>query len=347
MFKSKRLSLLSIFALIVSSLSITGLNVSAASAAPERLTEFKINGTDITGDSVINLDPGTTSFSLKLTGEYYIDPLVTLGSQEIDVPVTVVPETWYYVAAEDGTCKDGVDGRAYEDTMDSALACVDPATSELASFIVNRNLYSLDTTVDGLVVGENTLTVVARDDHNLEYPAPSTTVILNVAPFLTNLQVDGANVADGDTVNLAANTSSVEVVATPTQADATVTITGATGLVAGENTLSILVEDADGKSATYTITLVVVLSTDTGASFTINGADAVEGEDIYVDYGTQSVSVTVATTDVNSTYFIDGDLGLETGLNDLSVIVTAADTSVSQEYHFNIIVRENNDTSVN
>ena len=164
---------------------------------------------------------------------------------------------------------------------------------------------------------------------------------------LAVFQVNGQDVTDGSTVNLDPNTTSVAVTATPVDETATVSVVGDSNLGVGSNDLTVTVTSTDETSAVYSVTLNVLPSTDTGALIYVNGVNRVDGEDVYVAYGTYGVTVEVVTSDVNSSYFVDGDLGLETGDNDLVVTVTAADGVTSQEYHINVNVHQNTDTSVN
>ncbi|NDE88490.1 MAG: hypothetical protein EB055_00700 [Micrococcales bacterium] len=175
----------------------------------------------------------------------------------------------------------------------------------------------------------------------------NSTAAMAASSELSVFTVNGTDVTDGMSLNLDANTTSVDVVATPVDPGATVNITGDTNLVAGGNDLVVTVTSTDSVVSTYTVSLNVLLSSDTGATIYVNGDLRVDGEDVYVDYGTESVSVSVETTDPNATYFITGDLALETGDNDLVVTVTAADGVSSQDYSINVNVHENTDTTVN
>jgi len=163
---------------------------------------------------------------------------------------------------------------------------------------------------------------------------------------LAVFQVNGQDVTDGSTVNLDPNTTSVAVTATPVDQAATVAVVGDTGLSSGSNDLTVTVTATDATSSVYSVTLNVLPSTDAGALIYVNGDNRVDGEDVYVPYGTYGVTVEVVTSDVNATYFVDGDLGLETGDNDLVVTVTAADGETTQQYFINLNVLPNTDTSI-
>ena len=158
--------------------------------------------------------------------------------------------------------------------------------------------------------------------------------------------VNGTTVADGDTVNLDPYTTSVDVVATPV-AGATRVISGGTDLSTGSNDLIVTVSDGAGLSTVYTVNLNVLASNDTSAVVTVNGEELADGDNYLVPWGTSSVNVSVVTGDSNATYFVDGELDLETGDNELSVLVTAADGVTTQTYTFNVLVLLNTNTSVN
>ena len=323
MLKSKRISLLTIIALVI---PMAGLGTSAANALTDSsFQSLKINGTEITtvdNAATVELAPGTTSVSLEAL------------SQPVE-----------YLEASFG-------GNTYSSTRSEDLTEV------------------LNTTLTGLVSGDQLLTITSADGNNHATVHETISITLHVIPLFSSLTVDGLAAKEGSTISLEANTSSVDVAVQAINPDATVTITGNTGLVAGENTLSIsvanpststlgddpstteIVEDnfeivTPGLSAVYTITLDVAVSTNTEAIITINGVERVEGEDIFVDFGTTSVAVTVAPLDANSTYFINGDLDLVTGDNELVVTVIAADGTTTHDFNFNVNVHANTDTSVN
>ena len=162
---------------------------------------------------------------------------------------------------------------------------------------------------------------------------------------LATFTVNGAAVTDGATVDLAPNTTSVAVVAVASDPTATVTKVGGTDLTVGSNDLTVTVTDASNVAMIYSVTLNVLASSDSSASIAINGQDVSSGDNFLVDWGTQSVNVTVAPTDVNASYFVTGDLDLATGDNALTVTVTAADGS-STDYVYNVLVLPNTDTSL-
>ena len=289
MFKSKRVSLLTIFALLLpSSAGLATIGVSAASAASSHtaLTSLTVDGVAATPGSTVNLPAGTTTAVVAAT------------------------------VGED------------------AVATVTGGTG----LVVGNNAVTID------VVANWTEESVAQTD------SESFTLNLKVAAYDSSLSVftvNGAAVTDGAVIDLAPYTTAVDVVATAADAaHSTVVVTGATGLSLGENTLRAVVSAADGTSTTYTATLVVPVSDDASSVVTVQGEELINGESIEVDWGTQTVSVVVRTTDTNATYVVNGATGLTTGDNLLSVVVTAKDGVSTEETQITVTVLPNTDSSV-
>jgi hypothetical protein len=100
--------------------------------------------------------------------------------------------------------------------------------------------------------------------------------------------------------NVAAGTTSVTVVGTPNSSSATVLVTGATGLVTGNNTVTVKVTAEDGTIATNTF-VVHVRSDDTSLStFTVNSTAVVNGSTFNLSAGTTAVSVVAVPTALSS-----------------------------------------------
>ena len=298
MFISKRLSLLTTFALVVTSLS--GLT-SAASANGGPFTTFTVNGTAVANGDVVVITPDTKSADLVVSGTLPYD---------INAGVNTTGDTAESVPNEDFTVS----------TLTKTFSNLPFGDSEL--FVKTGN---------------------ALEPESIHL----STITLRVTPMLSSLTVGGVEVADGGSLDLSANTSSVEVVATAVDPLASVTVVGATELQVGTNELLVTVVDSNAVTGVYTVTLNVPASTDTIATITINDEAIASGDNMTVPYGTTEVTVAVSLNDPNATYFVTGELGLETGDNTVTVTVTAADTVTIEEYTFNVEVLLNTDTSVN
>ena len=164
--------------------------------------------------------------------------------------------------------------------------------------------------------------------------------------------------ADVATLNLSAGVLSADVVATATDVDnTTVTITGASGLHLGANTLSVLVADSSDASLNtlYTRTLNV-LNNDNSAVIIVNQDELINSESTEADWGTTSVPVVVTPTDSHSTVKVNGvsvavvngvattsATGLQTGENTVSIVVTAPNGEADESL-ITVIVDQNTDT---
>ena len=149
------------------------------------------------------------------------------------------------------------------------------------------------------IVGKGTTTITATQAAFGEYNSGSVLGVLMVANNDTSLAVftvNGTVVTDGSIVNLPAKTASVNVVATLTDLNARVLITGDSILMPGNNLLTVEVtaEDLVTKQE-YNVTLSVALSNDTSLSvFTVDGVPVQDGST--VDMKIETTNLTVVAT---------------------------------------------------
>jgi len=179
-----------------------------------------------------------------------------------------------------------------------------------------------------LVTGENTLvvTVTAADGETTQDYTVTLVVALNTDASLATFTINGEDVADGDSISVPANTGAVEVVAVATDANATIDIAGGDALEAGDNSVVVTVTAADGETVeTYTVTVTVELSTETGVSeILVDGQVAIDNDVILAsDPSATEVDVTVTTIDENATVDISGNTELVAGDNTITIVVTA------------------------
>jgi hypothetical protein len=298
LFRSKRLSLLTIFALVVTSLS--GL-ASAASANVSPFSTFTVNGTAVTDGSVVVISAETKSADVVVSGAVAYDITAFVGA--INAVAEAVP-------------------------------------NEDFSF------YSLTDTFSNLPFGDSEL--VVRTGNALEPESIySATVTLRVTSLLSSLKINNVETADRTTVYLEPKTKSVEVLPVAVDENATITVEGATGLEIGANELTVTVTNSDNVTGVYTINLDVPANENTGATFTVNGTTIANEGRFTVPFGTTEVAVEVTLADVDATFFITGELDLQTGENPVTVTVTAEDTVTIQEYSFIVEVLRSTNTAVN
>ena len=154
---------------------------------------------------------------------------------------------------------------------------------------------------------------------------------------LSVFTLDGTDVlTPGSSISVVYTTTSVTVVATPTDPSANVAISGDTGYSQGSTyTVTVVVTAQDGiTQTTYTADVFVdsepppsFSSDNTLSVFTIEGTDVSGGGSVTVPYGTTSVSVN-AVPSFNpgaSITSISGNTSLVTGENTVYVTVTAED----------------------
>jgi hypothetical protein len=88
--------------------------------------------------------------------------------------------------------------------------------------------------------------------------------------------VNGISKVSGDTINVAAGVTSVTVVATPTDSNASSVVAGSTGLLEGTNTVSVVVTAQDGTTqitSTFTVVVATALETATAAVIAAEAAE--------------------------------------------------------------------------
>ena len=219
-----------------------------------------------------------------------------------------------------------------------------------------------DVTIAGdsnLKVGSNTLTVTVTDKDD----ATNKTVYTRTLNVLNNdnsadIVVNQDLLINGESTEVDWGTTSVPVVVTPTDSNATVTVNGTsvalvggkasttvTGLTTGDNTVTVVVTAANGEADESILTVVVDQNTDTSATITVEGIIADDGDTIPLDTGTTDPDIEVTTTDVNATVDIVGGSDLIPGENRVDIYVTAEDGVTFQVYNLTLMVALDDDAS--
>lgn len=166
-----------------------------------------------------------------------------------------------------------------------------------------------------------------------------------VTTTLATFTIDGGDVEDGDVLVVPSGTTSVTVVATPTDGGATAVVTGNTGLVTGENEVKVVVTSSNN-SVTQTYTVIVFVSSESNvfsndatlSSLAVNGTVITAGQTVEVAPLTSAVTVVATTSNINATSVVTGAINLVTGLNNVSVTVTAEDGTTTRVYAFKVRV---------
>ncbi|MFN5160049.1 MAG: beta strand repeat-containing protein, partial [Rhodoluna sp.] len=328
------------------------------------LTTFTVAGIDVADGDTLDLEPYTFNpeivieptdpdATFVLTGG--TDLVVGLNTITLVVTAADATTTATYTVTLNLLLGNNVELSSLQingtDAFDGDNIVVDYGTTEVDIAVVTVDADATVEIVGGtdLQPGENTVTVnvTAADGETTAAYTVTVTVALNNDASLAVFAVNGNDVVDGETIELEYGVTSVEVVADPTDPDATVEISGNTDLVSGENTLTVTVTAADGETVVeYLVTLLVALNSDTSlAVFQVNGVDVVDGGSVDLPAYTTDAEVTVETTDGDATVEIEGGSELTSGENTLTVTVTAADQETVTVYTVTLVVALGNDVT--
>jgi hypothetical protein len=307
------------------------------------LEVFTVDGEDVSDGDVVEFEFGVTTVDViaepsdvEATAEITGDSDLQVGDNKVTVTVTAGDgtEATYTVTIRVDLNNDAsleVFNVYGQDVLDGDVVEVEPGTTAVE---VIAEPSSIEATVaisfPNLQPGDNTLTVaVTAADGTEEIYTVTLSVAASSDASLETFTVNGNVVVNGDVVPLGARTTSVNVVAKPSNAEANAEIDGDSDLGSGDNTLTVTVTAGDGTKVVYTVTLRVALSNDTSlAIFTVDGENVQDGDVVELEYNTRSVEVDVEATDLDAEAVVTGGTSLVDGDNVLSVRVTAADGTV-------------------
>jgi len=163
---------------------------------------------------------------------------------------------------------------------------------------------------------------------------------------LSTFEINGSPVEDGDNLIVAGGTTEVTVNAVATDNTATVVVTGATGLVTGNNPVAVTVTSADTLSQSiYTVNVFVTtqnpaFSNDASLlELKVNGTVITPGRIFEVAPLTTAVTVNATPNDSNATVEVTGARNLVAGLNTVTATITAEDGTTTQAYSFKVRVQ--------
>ncbi|NCV62023.1 MAG: hypothetical protein EBW52_11690, partial [Betaproteobacteria bacterium] len=329
------------------------------------LATFAVNGEDVNDGDVVDLAPYTSEVEVIAEAS---DPDATVvieggtdlqpGENSLVVTVTAADgeTTQVYTVTLNVALGNNTDLATFtvngSDVADGDSVDLEPGTSEVEVVVetVDPDATFEITGGTDLQPGENSLTVVvtAADGETVATYTVTLVVALNDDVSLATFAINGEDVNDGDTINLEYGTTEVDFFVEATDPDATIEVSGDSGLVPGENILTVVVTAADGENtATYTVTLVVALNPDVSlATFAVNGSDVQDGDVVDLAPYTTEVEVVVETVDPDATFEITGGSELVYGENTLTVVVTAADGETTAEYNVTLNVALGNNTDL-
>jgi hypothetical protein len=358
--------------LVVSVTSLDGENtaeytvtLNVALSSDTSLATFTVNGTEVTDNGVLNLDPYTTEVEVVVEptnadATFEIEGGVELqvGANDLLVTVTAAngETTRTYTVNLNVLLGDDVELATFqingEDVSDGDSITLEYGTesAEITAEPVRESTTAEVTGADTLITGRNVVKIlVTAEDGNFRLYRLIVIVAQNTDTSLESLTVGGQD-ATGGSVTLPAGSRAAFVSVLTTDPFATFAVDGGTDLVAGDNAITVTVTAADGETTEeYVITATVeetVMGTEVGVnSITVAGQDGLAGS-IEVGVGTRAVRVIVETTDPFASFTVDGNIDLQPGENTVTITVTAADGETTADYVVIVIIPElSDDTS--
>ena len=341
-------------------------NVVVALSNNADLTAITVNGTSVSlSDLVFNVPAVTTSVvvsattsdvdaTFAVTGQ---DSLET-GDNEVVITVTAANLTTtreYKLnvvrAALSSNTDLGVVTLNGEEVEAGANVEVPFGTTEVfvTATTADTESNAVVTGTSPLATGANTVTIVvsAPSGATESYTITVTVRAQSNDTSLAVFTVDGEAVTDAANITLDGTKNFVSVVAQATDAGATVSVTGTTDLVYGENQVKVTVTAEDGTVEVFTIFVTFPNLTDTTLeTFTIDGSDVADGDVIELESGVTDVEVVAVPTDSNANAEIEGGAGLEPGENTVTVTVTAADGETVKVYTVTLNVAFSGDNTL-
>jgi hypothetical protein len=279
---------------------------------------------EVTGNT--NLRAGLNTVSVKVTAaneSFTIYPvLVFVASRSTDVRISAAAGIWTLNGVDvalEGTVVELAAGRT------SVSASGRPLDSK-ATIAITGNT--------GLLPGLNQVkfTVTAEDGiTSADYFRSVRVAELSSNTNLTSLTVAGSLTASGATINVPAGTTAVSVIPVTQSNEARFTITGNTALIPGANTVLVTVTAPSGAQTVNTVTVqVAAAASNTNLkTFTVNGIQASNGSTINVIAGTTRLRVAAIAEDAKASVEVFGKSGLTTGVNTLTVKVTALSGAIT------------------
>lgn len=154
----------------------------------------------------------------------------------------------------------------------------------------------------------------------------STNLVSATDTSLNVFTIDGITISDGSTLNIR-NKTSVSVVATPSDPDAIVSISGNTGLIDGSNNLFVTVTAADGiTTKLYTVLLTVLQNTISSTSQISINALAAEATSTAIQAVAANVLSDIAANSSNKATVISNfisTINASTDIDERSKVATA------------------------
>jgi hypothetical protein len=348
--------------------------VRVAKSSNTQLSTLIVGGRDILAGQTVTLPPRSATVAVKaiatdpdasvvvtgtslLSGDNTV--LVTVTAADSTVRVVSVPVFVTSLSSNANLSTFKVNG---EDILtDGQVVNVSYATASIVVLATAENADAQVAIVGaaGLRTGLNpvVVTVTAADGTKRIYTA-SVRVLKSPNTGLNSVSINGSSVVVGTPVQLSARTTKVSVKAVASDAEATLTVEGSTGLIAGSNNLKITVTAPSGAQSEYNFTLVVdALSSNANLGSLVVGAtdvlgSLVDGElasPVVLPVGATNIPFVAKSASNEATVaFASGSAlpnALSPGANRIVVEVTAADGTTKKSFVVTVNVTQRSSNS--
>ncbi|NDC18921.1 MAG: hypothetical protein EBZ87_01460, partial [Microbacteriaceae bacterium] len=354
-----------LLALLPSTGYLTPATISAYAVEADQdtsLSSFLANGSPVSDGATVNLAQGSTSINIEAsTTDIFAEAVTSAnaddlapGSNTVTVTVTaadgetVQVYTLYVEVAEPSSdtaiSEVLVNGEAFTGALDGTGIYQAPVGTTQVTVVATPSSPAAQVAYFGntdLVEGsENTVTiqVTAENGDVASYTFNVNVAAANTNTDLSTFTVDSWAVADGYMVLVPYGTTEVTVIAETAAATSTYTYTGNTGLITGDNYLTLTVTSEAGTTYSYQVVVRVAepSSDKTYSSITVDG-ETLDSYWIDVPTGTTSVDVVVALNSLYATSSVAGNTALYPGENTVIVTITSQD-GVSTQISFTVNV---------
>jgi hypothetical protein len=207
------------------------------------------------------------------------------------------------------------------------------------TYVLKIYVGGADATLKTLKVNNTSLTIGEDGSANLQTPLANGTTTATL--FIEPTVAEAVGLGTGTKIEFDGGTATV----TKSNIANTWNIAG---LVAGDNTIAITVTPADANAdqASYSVSIPVALSSDKRLKkFAVNGVVVTPGATIFLAKGATSAEITGETESTQATFEVSGGDELVSGINTLTITVTAEDET-TKAYTVTAIVPKQVDTIV-
>jgi len=313
---------------------------------------FTVNGEDVDGGSVLELDANTESVEVLLESTDVNAVVVVSGDTNLKTGVNTLKVT---VTAPSKAKKEYLVTLKVKVSTDTSLSLftvngedvaagdvytVEPhaSSAEIVAEATDKNAVVAIEGGTKLVNGLNNVKVtVTAASGDREVYTMQILVPLSSETGISEIKVYGEVVEE--TLDLPAGSRAVPVEVTTVDMFASFEVSGNTELKSGENVVTITVTAPDGTSEEHTFVVNVLAYSDDAsvASATVAGIEVVD-DAVTLPAGSRAAIVDVVTTDPFATYSVEGNEAFETGDNEVIATVTAADGETTAEYVITVTV---------